>query len=85
MSVTYNVVIERLGRKKKDRFSLATICLNKDGTFLVMDSEGKKILFMAENGKVEEIAAEVIVVRGYTTTPCCSITAYCVYSSKAGA
>lgn len=76
----FNVTIECLGLKKKDKFPASTICLGKDGAFLVMDAEGKSIRFSANNCKVEEIAAHVIILSGYTDKPR-HIKAYCVYSN----
>jgi hypothetical protein len=81
MDRLYNVAIEYLGIKKQDRFELSTICLGKDGSFLVMDSEGKYVRFVAEDCKVTEISAHVIILRGYTRRPR-SITAYCMYAEQ---
>lgn len=78
MDRLYNVTIEYLGIKKRDKFELSTICLGKDGTFAVMDSEGKSLMFEANNCKVEQIAAHVIIVHGFTNKPR-HITAYCLY------
>ena len=78
MNRLYNVTIEYLGLKKQDKFLQSTICLGKDGAFLVMDSEGTGIRFVAQDCKVEQIAAHVIIVRGYTDGPH-HITAYCTY------
>ena len=82
MDKLYNVTIEYLGLKKQDRFALSTICLGKDGAFLVMDSEGKTVRFAANNCKVEQIAAHVIIVHGFTDKPR-HITAYCIYANAA--
>jgi hypothetical protein len=79
----YNVTIEYLGIKKRDQFPQSTICLGKDGKFLVMDAEGKSVRFAANNCKVEQIAAHVIIVRGYTDKPR-HVTAYCVYANTGG-
>ena len=80
MSRLYNVTIEYLGRKKVDKLPQAAICLGKDGVFLVMDSDGATIRFSANSCKVEQIAAHVIIINGYTDKPR-HITAYCVYSN----
>lgn len=81
MDRRYNVTIEYLGLKKQDKFSQSTICLGKDGTFLVMDGDGHAVRFAAKDCKVEQIAAHVIILRGYTDRPQ-HITAYCVYANK---
>jgi hypothetical protein len=81
MNKLYDVMIEYLGRKEQDKFPLSTICLGRDGTFLVMDSEGKAVRFVAKDCKVEEIAAHVIILRGYTDKPE-HISAYCTYSNE---
>ncbi len=81
MNRLYNVTIEYLGIKKQDKFELSTICLGKDGEFLVMDSEGKTVRFAANNCEVEQIAAHVIIVHGFTDKPR-YITAYCVYTNE---
>lgn len=81
MDRIYNVTIEYLGRKKQDKFPGATICLGRDGAFLVMDLEGKTIRFAANNCKVEQIAANVIIVQGYTDKPR-HMTAYCIYANS---
>jgi hypothetical protein len=47
----------------------------------VLDSEGKSVRFAANNCKVEQIAAHVIIVRGYTDKPL-HMTAYCVYANE---
>lgn len=80
MDRLFDVTIEYLGRKRKDKFPLSTICLGKDGSFLVMDSDGKSVCFAANNCKVEQIAAHVIILRGYTDKPQ-HVTAYCVYAN----
>ena len=80
MDRLYNVTIEYLGRKRKDKFPLSTICLGKDGSFLVMDSDGQNVRFVANDCKVEQIAAHVIIFRGYTEKPQ-HVTAYCVYAN----
>ena len=80
MDRLYNVTIEYLGLKKHDKFPLSTICLGKDGAFLVMDAQGKTVRFVAKNCKVEQIAAHVIILHGYTDKPR-HITAYCVYAN----
>jgi hypothetical protein len=80
MDGLYNVTIEYLGLKKQDKFTESTICLGKDGAFLVMDSEGKSIRFVANNCKVEQIAAHVIIINGYTDKPR-HMTAYCIYAN----
>ena len=80
MDRLYNVTIEYLGLKKQDKFQKSTICLGKDGVFLVMNSEGKSVCFAANNCKVEQIAAHVIILHGFTDKPR-HITAYCVYSN----
>jgi hypothetical protein len=77
----YNVNVEYTGRKKVDNLPMSTICLGKDGAFLVMDSEGKGVRFEAKNCKVEQIAAHVIIICGYTEQPR-HITAYCMYAQK---
>jgi hypothetical protein len=82
MDRLYNVTIEYLGIKKQDRFDLSTICLGKDGAFLVMNCEGNAVHFVANNCKVTEIAAHVIIIRGYTEKPR-HMTAYCVYANTA--
>ena len=76
----YHVTIEYLGKKQKDTFQLSTICLGKDGVFLVMDSDGKNVRFVAKDCEVEQIAAHVIILRGYTDKPE-HVTAYCVYAN----
>jgi hypothetical protein len=78
MDRLYNVTIEYLGSKKLYKFPQSTICLGKEGELLVMDSEGKRIRFDAKDCRVEQIAAHVIIIRGYTERPR-SIRAYCVY------
>ena len=83
MNRTYDVTIEYLGRKKVDKFAQSTICLGKDGAFLVMDSDGEIIRFSAKNCKVEQIAAHVIIISRFTDKPR-HITAYCVYSNAQG-
>lgn len=80
MDRLYNVTIEYFGLKKQDKFPESTICLGRDGTFLVMDGNGQAIQFVAKGCKVEQIAAHVIVLLGYTDTPR-HITAYCVYAN----
>ena len=80
MDRLYNVTIEYLGIKKQDKFPASTICLGKDGAFLVMDGQGEAVRFVAQDCKVEQIAAHVIILRGYTDKPR-SITAYCIYSN----
>jgi len=80
MDRLYNVTIEYLGRKKQDKFPLSTICLGKDGAFLVMDSEGSAVRFVANDCKVKQIAAHVIILGGYTDKPQ-HVTAYCVYAN----
>ena len=80
MDRLYNVTIEYLGLKKQDRFPQSTICLGKDGAFLIMDSEGKTVRFVANDCKVEQIAAHVIIVHGFTDKPR-HITAYCIYAN----
>lgn len=80
MNGLYNVTIEYLGRKKQDKFPLSTISLGQDGAFLVMDEDGQKIRFDASRCRVEQIAAHVIIISGFTTKPQ-HITAYCVYSN----
>jgi len=82
MDRLYNVTIEYLGLKQQDRFQQSTICLGKDGAFLVMDENGKSIRFDAKDCKVEQIAAHVIIIRGYTEKPH-HITAYCIYANPA--
>jgi hypothetical protein len=82
MSWLYNVTIEYLGFKKQDKFPMSTICLGKDGAFLVMDAEGKSVRFAANDCKVEQIAAHVIIIRGYTDKQR-HITAYCIYANAA--
>ena len=80
----YNVTVEYLGRKKRDKFPKSTICLGKDGTFLVMDADGKTVSFIANNCKVEQILADVIILRGYRyTDKPRHITAYCTYANAA--
>jgi|GEM_PF-2561702 len=81
MNRLYNVTIEYLGRKKVDKFPQATICLGKDGAFLVMDSDGETIKFSANSCGVEQIAAHMIIVHGFTDKPM-HITAYCIYSNS---
>jgi len=81
MDRLYDVSIKVLGRKKQDKFLRSTICLGKDGYFLVMDSKGQGVRFVARDCKVEQIAAHVIVIRGYTDTPR-HVTVYCVYSNE---
>lgn len=80
MDRLYNVTVEYLGRKKQEKFPQSTICLGKDGEFLVMDSDGKNVRFIAINCKVAEIAAHVIIVHGFSARPH-YITAYCVYAN----
>lgn len=82
MDRLYNVTIEYLGLKKKDKFPRSTICLGKDGAFLVMDADGQRIWFVAKDCKVDQIAAHVIIIRGYTDNPR-HITAYCMYAGNA--
>jgi hypothetical protein len=78
MNRLYDVTIEYLGIKKVDKFPSSTICLGKDGALLIMDSNGERIRFMANSCKVEQIAAHVIVIKGFTDKPR-HITAYCIY------
>ena len=80
MDRLYNVSIEYLGVKKQDRFPQSTICLGKEGAFLVMDSEGQNVRFVASDCKVEQIAAHVIIIRGFTDNPR-HVTAFCRYSN----
>ena len=80
MNRLYNVTIEYLGLKKQDKFPQSTICLGKDGAFLVMDSQGKSVRFAAQDCKVEQVSAHVIILRGYTDRPR-HITAYCIYAN----
>ena len=80
MDRLYNVTIEYMGLKKRHTFKGSTICMGKDGSVLVMDSEGKTIRFVANNCKVEQIAAHVIIIHGFTDKPR-HITAYCIYSN----
>ena len=80
MDRLYNVTVEYLGIKRQDMFPLSKICLGKDGVFLVMDADGKGIRFDAKDCKVEQIAAHVIIIRGYTEKPR-HITAYCIYAN----
>ena len=81
MARHYYVTIEYLGKRKKEEFQCALICLDKQGEFLVMDSAGEWILFHAKRCKVEEIHAHVIVVSGFTDKPE-YITAYCRYATN---
>ena len=81
MNRLYNVTIQYLGIKKQDKFLESTICLGKDGEFLVMDSEGKTVRFVANNCKVEQIAAHVIIVHGFTDKPR-HMTAFCIYANN---
>ena len=81
MDRIYNVTIKYLGMKTQDVFSAVTICLGKDGEFMLMDAEGKSVRFIAYDCKVEQIAAHVIIIRGYTDKPR-HITAFCMYSNK---
>lgn len=81
MDRLYNVTIEYLGLKKQDKFPQSTICLGKDGAFLVMDEEGNGVRFVAQDCRVEQIAAHVIIVRGYTDKPR-HVTAYCIYANS---
>ncbi len=78
MDRLYNVTIEYMDRKKVDKFPHSTICLDKNGSFLVMDSEGKHVQFTANNCKVNQIAAQVIIIHGFTDKPL-YVTAYCIY------
>ena len=80
MDRLYNVTIKYLGLKKQDKFPKSTICLGKDGAFLVMDGVGQRVLFVASDCRVEQIAAHVIILHGYTDKPR-HITAYCVYAN----
>lgn len=77
----YNVKIEYMGKKKVDILPQSTICLAKDGAFLVMDADGNTIRFIANNCKVEQIASNVIILHGFTDEPR-HITAYCIYANK---
>jgi hypothetical protein len=79
MNRRYNVTIEYMGRERHDKFPMSTICLGRDGVFLVMDSEGKTVRFVARDCRVDQIAANVIILLGYTDKPQ-HITAYCVYT-----
>lgn len=81
MDRLYNVTIEYLGLKKQDKLPQSTICLGEGGAFMVMDAEGKSVRFLAHNCKVEQIAAHVIIVHGFTDKPR-HITAYCIYVNK---
>ena len=81
MNRLYQVTIEYLGIKKQDKFPQSTICLGNDGAFLVMDSEGNGVRFAAHDCKVEQIAAHVIIIRGFTDKPR-HMTAYCVYANN---
>ena len=81
MDRLYNVTIEYLGLKKQDKCPQSTICLGKDCAFLVMDGEGKSVRFVAKDCKVEQIAAHVIILRGYTDKPR-HITVHCVYTNE---
>ena len=64
----YNVTIKPLGRKEQ-RFGLSTIYLDKNGNFGVMDAEGKDIRYTLVRARVEEIAAHVIHISGFTHRP----------------
>jgi len=79
----YNVTIKYTGTKKVDKLSQSAICLTKDGVFLVMDSDGNRIRFAANNCKVDQIAANLITVHGFTDRPL-HITAYCIYAAPTG-
>ena len=79
MSRLYDVTIECLGLTKKHVLKKSTISLMKDGAFLVMDEKGCDIRFAAYDCKVEQIAAHVIVIRGYTDKPR-HVTFYCAYN-----
>ena len=76
----FDVRIEYLGRKKFDTFERSTICLGREGDFMVMDSEGMTVRFIAHSCRVEQIAAHVIIITGFTDHPR-HITAYCVYAN----
>ena len=80
MNRIYNVTIEYLGIKKQDKFLESTICLGKDGAFLVMDENGQSVRFVAKDCKVEQIAAHVIIVHGFTDKPR-HMTAFCIYAN----
>ena len=79
MSRLYDVTIECLGLKKKHILNKSTISLSTGGTFLIMDERGVDIRFAAYDCKVEQIAAHVIVIRGYTDKPQ-HVTFYCAYN-----
>jgi hypothetical protein len=81
MNRLYNVTIEYLGSKRQSKFPLSTIDLGKDGSFLVGDAEGRINRFYAKDCRVEQIAAHVIIIRGYTEQPR-HITAYCIYANN---
>lgn len=81
MDRLYNVTIEYTGLKRQDKFPQSTICLGKDGDLLVMDADGERIRFVAGNCRVEQIAAHVIIIHGFTDKPR-HITAYCVYADN---
>ena len=81
MNRLYNVTIEHLGRKRTDKFPASTICMGKDGAFLVMDANGTQVRFAANHCRVEEIAAHVVIVTGFTDRPR-HITAYCIYADN---
>jgi len=83
MDRLYNVTIEYTGLKKAAIFSQSTICLGKDKSFLVMDEKGEKIRFQAVDCSVEQIAAHVVIIRGYTEHPR-HMTAYCIYAATGG-
>ena len=83
MTRLYDVTIEYLGGKKQDKLPQSTICMGTDASFLVMDSEGQSVRFIAKDCRVEQIAANVIILRGYTDKPQ-HVTVYCVYSNCVG-
>ncbi len=64
----YNVTIKPLGRKEQS-FGLSTIYLDQHGSFGVMDAEGKAIRYTLTRARVEEIAAHVVHISGFTHKP----------------
>lgn len=76
---TYDITIEYTGLKKTETFRNVTFTLSSTGFLTVMDRDGNRILFCAQDCKVKEIAAYVIIITGYTAKPR-HFTAYCVYN-----
>jgi hypothetical protein len=64
----YNITIKPLGRKEHN-LGLSRIYLDKHGNFGAMDEDGTGIRYTLVRARVEEIAAHVIHISGFTHRP----------------